>query len=503
MELVQDVLRGLRMGADVYSAQEEVCETVIPDMLPDAARVADTITSVTLRDWLPREGGAEIRAAAHVHVICAAEEADGAEKEICVDTMLSFTHHAELPGVPADAELLCEAELVSADARLLNPRKLFVRVEISFRTRAFVREERAITVGTSGEEGLMTLTQEARIRLMTGTGVRNFTVIGELPLAGADPAQPLCYTVTPEHKEAVCADGRLTVRGDAAFRMLYRDSGGAVRVFEGSIPFEQVMEMPSVTEDTVCETVLTLKNAEMDKAQDAEGQDVLAVTVGVCAQNVLYETRTLHVLTDAYSTAQQTALKREKLAYEEPAVPWKQRTTVTEKIELPDPAARLVDWRIIPQGGAETDGSTVTQAVLLQAVYEGDDGQICGLSRRIPVSFPAPPCRTENLRIRIEDPGISLNGGLEVRFSAQAEGCAVQERSLEMITGIEHGEEVRTENSPSLILRFPADETLWTLAKEYHAPLDAVCRLNGLETPEDLPADRQIVTKPILIPVMQ
>ncbi len=503
MELIQDVLRGLRMGAEVYSSQEEVCEAVIPDVLPDAARVVDTIALVTVRDWMPREGGAEIRAAAHVHVICAAEEADGAEKQICVDTMLSFTHRVELPGVPGEAELLCEAVLLNADARLLNPRKLFVRVELRFRTRAFVREEKTVTVGTSGEDSLMTLTQAVRLRLMTGTGVRNFTVIGELPLDGADPAQPLCYTVSLEQTDTVCADGRLTVRGNAAFRMLYRDSGEAVRVFTGSVPFEQVMEMPSVTEDTVCETVLTLKNAEMDTAQDAEGQEVLALTVGVCAQHVLYETCMLTVLTDAYSTAFQTALKREKLTFEEPAKPWTQRTAAAEKFELPDPAARLIDWRIGVPGGAEIDENAVTQAVLLQAVYEGDDGQIYGVSRRIPVSFPAPPCRTENLRIRIEDPVVGLSDGLEVRFAVQAEGCAVQERSLDMITGIEPGEAVRTENGLGLILRFPANESLWALAKEYHAPLDAVCRLNGLDLPEDLPADRQIVMRPVLIPVMQ
>ena len=500
MELVQEPFRSLQLAAEAYTTQEEVAEAVVSDVLPDAARVVDTRATVTVRDRLPREDGAEIRATVHMHVLCAAERPQGGEKLICIETPLVFTHRAELPGAPADAELMCDAKLLNADARLLNPRKLSVRAELLFHTRAYGAVQAAVTTGLSGDESLMLLRRRAYLRTAAETCIKHFTVIDEVPIPDADLAEPLLCTAEMAAAETLCAAGQLTIRGRAAVRLLYNDSRELAQNGLYEIPFEQAIEMPSVTDAMQGETVLTLKTTEMSPAEDTSGQKVLSVSISVCAETVLFEEREVSVLTDAYSTAYQTEIGMESFTYDEPIEPWEQRIPAEEKIEAPYPVTRLIDWSLGVQGYAEAEADGAVFHILFQAICEGDDGLLFGVSRRLPVSVDA-PCPAACLQAGIEDASVTLNDGLAVRFTLSVKGACSAQRVLDMVSAIDEGESIRNAEGPALILRFPASETVWALAKEYHASLQTVRMLNGLDETADM--GQEMPRSPMLIPRVQ
>lgn len=480
MELIREPFRTRRLTAEAYTTQEETAEAVVADANPDAARIADAVASVTIRDRLPREGAAEIRGTVRVCALCIEE---GTERLMRVEVPLSFVHKVELPGLSADAELMCDATLTGVEARLLNPRKLSVRAGLRFHTRAYTDAEELLTSGVRDDGTVQERRLSFPVRAAALTGTKSFTVIEELPLEDADIAETLAKTAEAAPESAVCGEGRVTIRGNAAVRVLYNDSAGLVRAYRAQIPFEQAAEFPGAGEDMRAEVTLSLKSAEIELADDTAGQKVLSVTLGVCAETVLYETRTVTLLADAYSTAYETETAVSPFVYETPEEPWTESVTVEEKAETVCPVGRVVDWQLSVPGGAETLPDGVQVTVLFRALYAGDDGLVYGLSRRIPVTVPAPPGRAQELAATITDASVTGADALTVRFTLHASGAGGGEAQTDMLSSIEAGEALAGDPDTALILRFAADESLWTLAKAYHAAPEAIRALNDL--PED------------------
>ncbi|MEA4822704.1 MAG: DUF3794 domain-containing protein [Clostridiaceae bacterium] len=482
MELIRDTFRYRRLTAEAYTTQEEAAEAVVADALPDAARVVDTVATVTVRDRLPREGAAEIRASVRVYVLCIEE---GTERLMRVAVPLSFTHKVELPGLATDAELMCDAVLLNADARLLNPRKLSVRAELRFHTRAYTDAEELVTRELQGDTSMQTQQISLPVCATAQTGTKTFTVIEELPIASIDFAEPLTQTATLVLESAKCGPGRVTLQGHANVRVLYNDSAVLVRAYRAEVPFEQVAEFPGVTAEMRCDAVIGLKSTEIEPATDVGGQKVLTVSLGIHAETAFYETRTVTLLSDAYSTTYETEITTASFSYEYPSEPWKESVAVDEKIETASPVGRVIDWQLTVPGGIEVEPGSAQFRVLLRALYAGDDGMLYGIVRRIPVAVSTPPCDTQDVRASISDADVTGGEVLMVRFTLTVICTHGEEKTADMVTSAETGDEIVRDPDVALILRFVTDESLWALAKAYHASQETIRSLNGLPEDED------------------
>ena len=70
----------------------------------------------------------------------------------------------------------------------------------------------------------------------------------------------------------------------------------------------------------------------------------------------------------------------------------------------------------------------------------------------------------------------------------------VAQKGIPMVTGLELGEETKTER-PNLILRKAGEDTLWELAKKCGSTVEAITKANGLE---DQPEKDRILLIPVV-----
>ena len=111
----------------VYSdtlSREETLETVVSDTLPDVARILDVDAAVYLRSKTLQQGSIRIEGSIRGTVLYIGEDSERLQR---IEAELPVSFSAEAEGTEDTDILAANLCVSSADARLLNPRKIQFR----------------------------------------------------------------------------------------------------------------------------------------------------------------------------------------------------------------------------------------------------------------------------------------------------------------------------------------------------------------------------------------
>jgi len=115
-------------------SKEETLEVVVPDVCADVGKLLDVRGQLLVTSQKARMNEILIGAAVEVTVLYAAEDS-GKPQYVLANIPIEITIPAN--GVDDGVKLLTRAELCTLDARLLNPRKLILRAEVTAHVRAY------------------------------------------------------------------------------------------------------------------------------------------------------------------------------------------------------------------------------------------------------------------------------------------------------------------------------------------------------------------------------
>ena len=512
MDLTFQKLQYKRLVNAVFTTQEETAEINISDALPDAVRIADCRATIFVRDRIPCEGGADIRAVVRMTALYIPEKSSqdatvGTEHPIALETPITFHHHCDLPGATADCELFCTAEIINADARLINSRKLHVRAEVSFSTRVFRETEEALADGVSGEHTEV-LCKNAEMVLPMVSGSKNFTVIEEIPLNGVNPEEILAATAVLRTVGCTLNADRAELSGKAQMELLYCDADGLTRSHTAEMSFTQSADFPGIDENMISDVRFSLRSLEYEAVQDVGAEQTLTLTFAVTAEAVFYEVLSVSLLTDAYNCLSYANDDSDLTLQTEPYTfhtPCKSDIFADfhETVDTSADVTRLISYGLTAPESVEINGEGTNVRVMLHALWQAADGTLNTITRRIPVTLPASDC------IGIQHPEISdadvhpVENGLDVRFKITAVCIGGMQSQIDVVTAVESGNALECRKDISLTLRFAHNSTLWELGREYHAPIAMIRALNHLPTPSDSGVSDELTPLPdgvILIP---
>ena len=113
--------------------QEETAELIVPDIYPDVRAVVDASAICCLRDQEVTNGSFSAAGAFQTTVLFTAEETG----EVCVqDAWLPFSVRMNRDEIVSGSFGMADLRIRSVDARILNSRKLLVRVSYAIRVSA-------------------------------------------------------------------------------------------------------------------------------------------------------------------------------------------------------------------------------------------------------------------------------------------------------------------------------------------------------------------------------
>jgi hypothetical protein len=459
---------------------EVTTESIIPDSLPDAERIIGTEAMVYIRNKEPENGRLTVAGMVDAYVIYADDEGRVRRTQISEQ----FGTSVDNSGVTVDSKAVVTMRIASADARLLNPRKMLVRCDVLLNVECY--EPRRAELFLPPEEGtypVELLTEEREATVLGDMAEKTFSVTGEYSLPSGKPAvgEILSASVRAELED----DTSAMLKGMVKARLLYRpERGGAPETVEFSTAFSQLMEFGGDCTGFRASIVPTAVYLTTDSLYDSEDRRIV-LEVNALAQCLAYRKETVACITDAYSCGYEVETQTGETEIDTACSAVNINGQVREIIETSREPRDIVSVSACP-GVVYTGGGELKTTVTASVLYMSEDGVLLSASKKLNASAELPESEGAVTAAMIQGEPLAVisAGGIEIKLNVgfRAETSSpVTAAGLTAITVDTDSPKDQTDR-PSLVLRrFGEGDTLWTLAKRYSSVSGLIAGRNGFE----------------------
>ena len=472
---------------------EESLELVVPDTCADAEKILDIRGQALLVSKAALSDGVLVTACVEADVIFLSEENEPA----CISSKLNFEFSAIAKGIEESSQLVVSLEICRLEARLLNPRKILIRAELTAEIKAYKEDVFTLwnELPEAGENGVYLLSKEAEHSLVAGIGEKNFTISDEYELPEDCHEARIISCVTELHSEDVKVVGnKLVFKAKTETHALLSGEGGNIvsAVFE--TPFSQIIETENARDDAAASISLSLLSADFVALPDRDG-GVIAANFKLSANAVCTVSKRTSFIADSYSNKY-------------PLVP--------EYVRVPAVFCQPSQHRRVLLEGELDSGQVEFSYLRCHGITIGSDGGRLGITARlggigkdekgnlIPISLSLRGTEDLQLDSNCEAVlGMAHSTSLNIRDSGNVslEACfdvtICRNFEFEAICAIEADELSPTvsEGRPSLtVLCADRGESLWDIAKRHGSTIEAIESANSIG--DDFDAKR----RPLIVP---
>ena len=475
---------------DATVCREETLEAIVPDACPDILRICDVEGAAYLAGKEAQEGRVELSGTVRA-VLLYQPDGDGGLRRM--EVTLPFTCTADAPAITPACLVTAVPRVQSADARLLNPRKVLVRVSVAADVQVFrpCADQVCSGVVQSGETGVEQRCELCDVYVTVCVQEKHFTFSDDLALSGGKPeAEELLKARTYLRcGESKVIGNKLIFKGEACLQVLCRASDGTLFSSEFQLPFSQIMEVSGAGEDARCDVRVTL--TDLDCSLDGGDGRTISVALGLLAQAAVREERTVRLLTDAYSTLYPMTCQGGSYTMDRLVDRGEKEVTVRELLELGDLLKEVCDACACVGSVSQTwegERLNITAQVNVTVLYRTAEGDMGALVRPLQavctLDLPEGSLCTCACSCTAPVFAAAAAGGLEVRFPVEFRYTARAVRTVAGISAAAVDENAPLDHAqrPSIILRMVGEgERLWDIAKSYGATSADIVQANALE----------------------
>lgn len=491
MELAfeQKQLSSLRRTAHVSLAQDETQEIIIPDSMPDAARTLICYAEPELQSKTARAGSLLVTGTLRAGCLYMGE--DGTVQ--LLTAAMPFTVQLESPELTETAQTAASVSVRSADSRLINSRKLLLRVQVVACADSYAPAEQMLCTPAHPPACLQLREQTYSNHVPVALAERVFQLSEELelPEGKARIDRLVNVSLQPVVAETNIVGSRAVMKGSANLRVTYLDEQSHVHTLQLSVPFSQYCQLPDdydsgeEAEVTLCVTGVQLEPIASEQSQK------LLFGAGILAQCTVIAQQELCVVQDAYTTKgaftpqwqeQELVMRLDAQTLREPLHPSFARA-----------AAAVLDCRLYPDAQAlerTQDGVVIHVPLRADILYTDDAGVLQGESFRTELSCRTALCETGvcEAEVQLLPDGYAAagSGTIELHYDARFTLHAFCAQKLRTLAGGTLDPDAKgSAQRPSVIIcRTDDAQELWELAKRYGTTAHAIAAANHLTQPD-------------------
>ena len=486
-------VRHLHLLTDTWLQHEQTMDLIVPDNSPDAVCIADSFGVVYVRSRECGNGTVLISGGIQAGVLY---QAEGETTLRLVETYCPFTLRRELAGCDENDIMFYQCRLTTCDARILNSRKILLRMEIGCSVQVYQKQDLSVCVAPTEDADLQLLTNKKTLKLFQDSGEKSFSLEESFDLPGGYvPIEQLLRTsVQTKIHESRVAGSKAIFKGTVGLELLYRSVEQNLEHWQLQIPFSQYCELESDWDEA--DVVLSLELAGCDVQTD----DASSVSIRVMLNALGLVLRQQEVVTieDAYHLKGplDAQIRRESCSHVQ------EQKTVSLPIQARTnrPYAVILDTQVL-YGRPEISGTAVKLPITVKLTGLDANDQ-----------FLSDSVKTEAILENMAEPdvvprldamhtnevyAIPGSNGAEVRVTAQLRltHCRCWQNTVyEHICVTEEPEAFQ--NRPSVIMRtVPEACSVWQLAKEAATTCDLIRSANRIQ--EDTVAAGTLILIPL------
>ena len=491
MELVfeEQTIEYLRRTLCKSTSQELTQELIVPDSYPDCARVVFTGGSCVMRGKECRDGSVIVTGGVRAGLLYVPE--DGAEAR-GLECYLPFAIREDDPAATAQMYLMASCRVKSADARLINSRKILVRVDLVCELTGYENASQTVKTLKDAPAYLQTKQESYRCTLPREYAEKPFSMTEDLDLTGQEAAMQTIvqYWLSPIVTDKKLMGNKAVCKGMLFLKVLYLASDGTPETCVRQIPFSQYCELRGdyADDEWIAAVEITGNELELSKIEDADAK--LLLSVSLLLQCTAMQTTQLTLTSDAYTT--RGTFEPEWSEVSLPCVLDMAKTSGTLRGSVPKQARAVLDSTLYLDAAAaqkEDGGVKFTVPASVNILYLDEEGQLQSAIVRdqVTASVPAGSCASCTAAVSGSQEGFAApsGGGIDVRYDVDLSVCCRCDEALRTLSG---GTLTDTGSAPEqfcvVVKTNSKTQSLWDLAKAYRTSEAAIAQANGITTGE-------------------
>lgn len=479
----------LRRIAHLSLAQEQTQELIIPDAMADAARTLICYAEPELQSKTSRDGSLLITGLLRTSCLYADEQ--GSVQPL--SAQIPFTVKLEHAKWQEQTRSRVCCNIRSAEARLINSRKVLLRVNVLVQADGYEQSSEESSVLRDAPTCLQQKTAVYPNLVPVELAERAFQLSEELPLPEGRPAiaQVVNCAVSPVLQEQNLVGDKALGKGKLELSLTYLDAENMVRTMNLSFPFSQYCQLQQTyTQDEELQISLCLTGVQLELVGAAEAQKLL-LGVGLVMQCLISATQQLTICEDAYTTrgtfTPQWKMDERMMRLDGQSVRVPLRETFSAE------AAAVVDYRVYQQEQSQQraeDGVIVHVPIRADVLYAEADGTLQSKSFHTELTCRTALCESGSceaqLQLLPESSATAGAGLIELRcdgvFALQ---CYCKQTHKALVGGSIEPQQPQQDTRASVVIRRTAcQQELWELAKAYRTTTSAIQAANQLTQPE-------------------
>lgn len=493
-EIEKNNIKYFKTVLDTHLEREESAEIIVPDQYPDILRVVDASGLVCLKEKNCRDGRIEMSGTVRASVLYAPDSTNCIKK---LETSIPYQAAFDCPELTEQSECCVHVCVHTIDARMVNSRKVSVKVNLKVTVKAYTAAEYELSCDITEAPGVETLKSKVNTYLPIAVKEKNFTIVDDIEIPNSNPpaAELLRVDIRLTGGDARAIGNKVVFKGNAYIRTLYKtgdpENEDGIFTSEHELPFSQILEMEELDEDADCSISLMLCGAELEIQPNGQGQSyTIGATLNLNASGVAWMSREIQTISDVYSVncdiLPETQMQTMKNLIEKAV----RRQTAREVIETGVTPASVLTVSVLvdsPVLKTEGDRAFLTANSTVSVVYMGEDSTAYNSTRNIPVVCPVELPEGAGCDCTAAFAGDTFatiaSGGIEVRFSVDFDVTVTNTEKVTCITNLKVDQLQESDvKRPSVVLRHTKQgEKLWDIAKNYRTTVADVMSANGLE----------------------
>lgn len=489
---------------------------IVPDTNPDIGQIVISDGRIELEETRRLSGRAKIKGRLYFKMMYNPES--GGEIFV-MRGALPFDESINMEQLEEKDYLHVRPEIDDLTVDMINSRKISVKAVITFRLSAENIESQEIAEAFESDMDCEIITDKIDASKIAVLQKDTLRVKLETEISSGQPNVGRIIWEESELRnvEVKSEDGGVLINGEMNVYIMYsaEDDRIPVQWIERAIPFSGKVEISYAVQEMIPFVEVTLSHADINLMPDNDGETRVFTIDGVLDLDIrMFEEETVTYLSDIYSPAADVQPEMKDTYLESILVKnaSKFKTSGRIQIHTDERVLQVCHCRgmiKVDETEVVEDGVRVEGALLVNALYMTSDdlNPMRAVKGAVPFSFVMEAKDIDEMclyqiKTNLEQLSATLlgNGELEIKAVLSVE-LLVRNKNIVPVVSCVQIKPFDLERIAKLpgISGYVVKEgdTLWKIAKKYHAGLDSIREINGLKSNDINPGDRLIIVKQV------
>ncbi len=485
-------------------------DMIVPDTKPDILKTISTSGIASTYKVELLEGKIRIDGGIDTYIMYMP---DGGEDSIRgLNTTLDFSEILDVENIKSDMQAFINTSVKSIDTRVINGRKISIKVTLEICIKVFAKEETEIVNDVTDENDVQMLKREINLNSLVGSGTTRINGKDTIQIDETDQfAEILKVKTNITAKDIKISYNKVLTKAEAEIKIMYLTEDNRIREINPKIPIVGFIDIPEVTENDQYDINYELKNSII-KPQIQEQQSIYIDLEYEVTCNV-YKEKNINLIEDLYKPDMIYKISRKNISTISDKMCINKTKMLQEKVNLMETGGKsLIDVDVEIQIQKETKINSKILYELeanLTFMFLSQNMELSTQSANIPFEYVIDNLNqgeslntTNDIEVLSQDFILQENGNINCNINLNISTNIYKNKKIELISEIEE-EKPREEEEYSLMIYIvKKDDSLWKIAKEFGSTIDDIAKLNEIENPNEILVGQKIfIPKYVKVPV--